>query len=163
MACIRVQNQILRQKLARNPIWPTWQLHERVQSRALSEALRCCQVQNARFPTLNPQKIPRATVNGLIHKLMDNCVVGAGDEPDGGRDRHDGPATPCAGLLTGRALRAREHRLSFRGTATVATSRNTSQNTSVGNLGVRRSEELKDSDSVTWSPTPRNGCRIGPL
>ena len=55
--------------------------------------------------------------------VMQDAPVGrGGDEPDGGRDRHDGPATPCAGLLTGRALRAREHRLSFCVQATVATS-----------------------------------------
>ena len=54
--------------------------------------------------------------------MQDAPVGRGGDEPDGGRDRHDGPATPCAGLLTGRALRAREHRLSFHVTPTVATS-----------------------------------------
>ena len=60
--------------------------------------------------------------------VMQDAPVGrGGDEPDGGRDRHDGPATPCAGLLTGRALRAREHRLSFCVQATVAT-RTTSTN-----------------------------------
>ena len=56
--------------------------------------------------------------------VMQDAPVGrGGDEPDGGRDRHDGLATPYAGLLTGRALRAREHRLSFRVTPTDATSR----------------------------------------
>ena len=64
-----------------------------------------------------------ATVARQPPVVMQDAPVGrGGDEPDGGRDRHDGPATPCAGMLTGRALRAREHRLSFRVTPTVATS-----------------------------------------
>ena len=55
--------------------------------------------------------------------VMQDAPVGrGGDEPDGGRGQHGGPAQPCAGLLTGGPLRAREHRLSFRVTATVATS-----------------------------------------
>ena len=60
--------------------------------------------------------------SGGINPTPDAPVGRGGDEPDGGRDRHDGPARPCAGLLTGRPLRAREHRLSFRVTPTVATS-----------------------------------------
>ena len=55
--------------------------------------------------------------------VMQDAPVGrGGDEPDGGRDRHGGLTQPCAGLLTGGPLRAREHRLSFREKATVATS-----------------------------------------
>ena len=43
-------------------------------------------------------------------------------EPDGGRDRHDGLAQPCAVELTERPLRSREYRISFCEAATVATS-----------------------------------------
>ena len=58
------------------------------------------------------------------HKVMPGERVGrARGEPDGGRDRHDGPAAWCAGVATVGPLRAREHRLSFSVTATVATSR----------------------------------------
>ena len=55
--------------------------------------------------------------------MQDEPVGRAGDEPDGERDRHGGRAQPHAELLTGGSLRAREHRLSFVVTATVATSR----------------------------------------
>ena len=58
------------------------------------------------------------------HKVMQGERVGrACGKPDGERDRHDGLAQPCAVELTERPLRSREHRLSFCGKATVATSR----------------------------------------
>ena len=42
--------------------------------------------------------------------MPDEPVGRVRDEPDGGRDRHDGLARSCAGELPGRRLRARGHR-----------------------------------------------------
>ena len=70
------------------------------------------------------ERLPREFVSDWLSARVrwDAPVGRGGDEPDGGRDRHGGPARPCAGLLMGGPLRAREHRLSFRDAATGATS-----------------------------------------
>ena len=64
--------------------------------------------------------------------MQDAPVGRGGDEPDGARDRHDGLAQPCASWLKGESLRAREHRLSFCGKATVATSPHRGQGGATG-------------------------------